>query len=182
MKPAPPVISTCMAAMLPGTTRNRGQTPLTAAAVEWHEFVAAGGSIRCMAHCVFCSIVEGSLPSVRVYENDDTIAIMDINPATRGHVLVIPRRHADDVHDLDPHDLIRCASVAKELAGRARRGLGADGVTIMQSNGAAAWQTVFHYHVHVIPRYDGDPLVLPWQPQPADPAELVDISKAYLHD
>jgi histidine triad (HIT) family protein len=133
-----------------------------------------------MEDCVFCRIVEGSLPSTRVFEDEHTIAIMDINPATRGHVLVIPRRHARDIHDIGCEDLSRCAAVAKELAGRAVAGLGAAGATIMQSNGAAAWQTVFHYHVHMIPRFDGDPLVLPWQPAPGDPAEVAVASSAYL--
>jgi histidine triad (HIT) family protein len=135
-----------------------------------------------MPDCIFCKIVEGSLPSIRVFEDEHTIAIMDINPATRGHALVIPRRHADDIRDIGDDDLARSAAVAKELAGRAVRGLGADGVTIMQSNGAAAWQTVFHYHVHVIPRYDGDPLVLPWRPAPGDMTAIAEISKAYFRD
>jgi histidine triad (HIT) family protein len=97
---------------------------------------------------------------------------MDINPATRGHVLVIPRAHGRDLHEIGDDDLAACARTAKVMAGRARDRLGADGVTIMQSNGAAAWQTVFHYHVHVIPRYDGDALVLPWRPAPGDQAEI----------
>ncbi len=120
--------------------------------------------------CLFCKIVAGELPSTRVHEDERTIAIMDIFPATAGHVLVIPRAHATDMHDVNEFDLAACASVAKRLAGLAMTNLDAKGVTIMQSNGAAAWQTVFHYHVHVIPRYDGDPLVLPWTPGPmADP-------------
>jgi histidine triad (HIT) family protein len=135
-----------------------------------------------MDGCIFCKIVEGSLPSIRVFEDEHTIAIMDINPATRGHALVIPRRHADDIHDIGDDDLARSAAVARELAARAVRGLGADGVTIMQSNGAAAWQTVFHYHVHVIPRYNGDPLVLPWRPAPGDMTAITEISKAYFID
>jgi histidine triad (HIT) family protein len=134
--------------------------------------------------CLFCKICAGEVPSTRVYEDDRVIAIMDIFPATRGHVLVIPRAHARDVHDVPGDDLAAAAAAAKHLAGRAVAGLGADGVTIMQSNGPAAWQTVFHYHVHVIPRYDGDPLVLPWRPgaSPADPAELADISRSYFSD
>ena len=134
--------------------------------------------------CLFCKIVAGDLPSTRVYEDDRVIAIMDIFPATRGHVLVIPRAHSTDVHEIAADDLSAAAAVARLLAGRAVRGLGADGVTVMQSNGAAAWQTVFHYHVHVIPRYQDDPLVLPWRPgdAPADPAELVDISRSYFLD
>ena len=137
-----------------------------------------------MEDCLFCRIVAGELPSTRVYEDDRVIAIMDIFPATRGHVLVIPRAHARDLHEVSEDDLAAAAVVAKRLAARAASGLGADGVTIMQSNGPAAWQTVFHYHVHVIPRYAGDPLVLPWTPgtSPADPAHLADISRPYFSD
>jgi histidine triad (HIT) family protein len=137
-----------------------------------------------MDDCLFCKIVAGGLPSTRVYEDDRVIAIMDIFPATRGHVLVIPRAHARDVHEVSDDDLAAAASAARRLAGMAVSGLGADGVTIMQSNGAAAWQTVFHYHVHVIPRYEGDPLVLPWTPgtSPADPEGLSEISRSYFSD
>ncbi len=122
--------------------------------------------------CIFCRIVAGEIPSRRVYEDERTVAFMDISPATRGHVLVIPRAHARDLHEIGDDDLAACARTARELAGRARDRLAADGVTIMQSNGPAAWQTVFHYHVHVIPRYEGDPLVLPWRPEPGDQAEI----------
>jgi histidine triad (HIT) family protein len=137
-----------------------------------------------MDECLFCKIVAGELPSTRVYEDERVVAILDIFPATRGHALVIPRAHAADIHELPGDDLAAAAAAAKHLAGRAMRGLRADGVTIMQSNGAAAWQTVFHYHVHVIPRYEGDPLVLPWRPGsvPADPDDLVDISRSYFSD
>ena len=135
-----------------------------------------------MTDCIFCKIVAGELPSTRIHEDERTIAIMDINPATRGHALVIPRAHSTDIHDSHPDDLAACAATAKLIAGRAMHGLGADGVTIIQSNGAAAWQTVFHYHVHVIPRYHGDPLVLPWKPAPGDLAEIQDISRSYFQD
>jgi histidine triad (HIT) family protein len=123
-----------------------------------------------MPECLFCRIVAGELPSTRVHEDERVIAIMDIFPATRGHALVIPRAHAADIRDVAADDLAAAAQAARLLAGRAVERLGADGVTVMQSNGAAAWQTVFHYHVHVIPRYEGDPLVLPWTPggEPAD--------------
>jgi histidine triad (HIT) family protein len=85
---------------------------------------------------------------------------------------VIPRAHAADIHELPADDLAAAAAAAPLLAGAAARNRGADGVTIMQSNGAAAWQTVFHYHVHVIPRYEGDPLRLPWSPAPGDRDEI----------
>jgi histidine triad (HIT) family protein len=137
-----------------------------------------------MEDCLFCRIVAGELPSTRVHEDEHVIAIMDIFPATRGHVLVIPRAHATDIRDVDEHALHASASVARRLADRAIRNLAADGVTVMQSNGPAAWQTVFHYHVHVIPRYAGDPLVLPWKPgtKPADPQELASIGEMYVRD
>jgi histidine triad (HIT) family protein len=134
-----------------------------------------------MPDCLFCRIISGELPSARVHEDDLVIAIMDIFPATRGHALVIPRAHAADVRDVPADDLTAVAQVAQRLAGRAYERLGADGVTVMQSNGAAAWQTVFHYHVHVIPRYRDDPLVLPWTPggEPATGAALEAAAKAY---
>lgn len=134
-----------------------------------------------MSDCLFCRIVAGELPSTRVHEDDRVVALMDIFPATRGHVLVIPRAHAADLRDVAPDDLTAAAAAAQLLAGRAFDRLGAAGVTVMQSNGAAAWQTVFHYHVHVIPRYDGDPLVLPWTPggEPAPAEELEAIASAY---
>jgi histidine triad (HIT) family protein len=97
---------------------------------------------------------------------------MDINPATRGHALVIPRAHVRDLHAVDPDDLRAVAVAAQRLASRARDRLGADGVNLLNSNGAAAWQTVFHFHVHVIPRYEGDPLRLPWVPGPGDMDEI----------
>ena len=122
--------------------------------------------------CLFCRIVAGELPSVRVREDDRTVAFMDIAPATRGHVLVVSRDHADDVHDIDPADLAACATAAKVLAGRLRDRLGADGVNLLSSSGAAAWQSVRHFHMHVIPRYTGDPLVLPWTPAPGDGDEI----------
>jgi histidine triad (HIT) family protein len=135
-----------------------------------------------MDDCIFCRIVAGGLPSIRIHEDERAIVIMDINPATRGHALVIPRAHARDIHDISDDDLAHCALVSRAIANRAVSALGADGVTIMQSNGAAAWQTVFHYHVHVIPRYDGDPLVLPWRPASVHLGEIEDISSTYFQD
>jgi len=119
--------------------------------------------------CLFCRIVAGELPATIVAQDDRTIAFMDINPATRGHALVIPRAHARDLHEVDEADLMACVAVARGLAGRARDALGATGVNLLNAAGAAAWQTVFHFHLHVIPRYEGDPLRLPWIPGPGDP-------------
>jgi histidine triad (HIT) family protein len=122
--------------------------------------------------CLFCKIAAGEVSATRVDEDERTIAFMDINPATRGHLLVIPREHSDDLHEIDPHDLHACSDAAKRLATRVRDRLGADGVNLLNSTGPAAWQTVFHFHIHVIPRYDGDPLRLPWSPRPGDRDEI----------
>jgi histidine triad (HIT) family protein len=122
--------------------------------------------------CLFCKIIAGEIPGQIVDEDERTVAFMDINPATRGHVLVVPRRHARDLLEIEPDELAATAQAAQRLAQRAVDRLGADGVNLLNSCGAAAWQTVFHFHLHVIPRYADDPLRLPWIPQPGDPDEI----------
>ena len=125
-----------------------------------------------MSDCLFCKIVAGEIPATKVHEDERTIAFMDINPATRGHLLVIPREHATDLLDVDAEDLAACARTAQAMAQRVTDRLGADGVNLLNSCRSEAWQTVFHFHVHVIPRYAGDPLRLPWQPEPGDRDEI----------
>ena len=122
--------------------------------------------------CPFCKIVAGDIPATTVHEDDRTVAFMDISPATRGHLLVIPREHAADVHAIAEEDLFAVARTAKRMAGRVVERLGAEGVNVIQNSGGAAWQTVFHYHVHVIPRYGDDPLKLPWIPKAGDLDEV----------
>ncbi len=122
--------------------------------------------------CIFCKIVAGDLPATIVDEDERTIAFMDIAPATRGHALVIPRAHAPDLLSVEDEDLRAVAIASRRLAARVKERLGADGVNLINACGAAAWQTVFHFHVHVVPRYEGDPLRLPWVPEPADPAVI----------
>src|ERR1700693_5317421 len=112
-------------------------------------------------NCIFCKIVAGDLPATIVAEDERTIAFMDIAPATRGHALVIPREHASDLLSVESEDLTAVALASKRLAGRVKERLRADGVNLINSCGAAAWQTVFHFHVHVVPRYEDDPLRLP---------------------
>jgi histidine triad (HIT) family protein len=123
--------------------------------------------------CLFCRIVAGELPATTIDEDGRTLTFLDINPATRGHALVIPKAHAADLLAVGDDDLAACAQTAKRIAARQRERLGADGVNLLNSCGTAAWQTVQHFHVHVIPRYEGDPLRLPWIPAPADERELV---------
>lgn len=122
--------------------------------------------------CLFCKIVAGEVPATIVDQDERTIAFMDINPATRGHALVVPREHAKDLHDVDPEDLAAVVQAAQRLAAHVCDRLGADGVNLLNSCGSAAWQTVFHFHIHVIPRYEDDPLRLPWTPRSGDPDEI----------
>jgi histidine triad (HIT) family protein len=124
------------------------------------------------ADCLFCKIVAGEVPATVVGEDERTLSFMDINPATRGHALVVPREHVADLLEVGQEDLAAVAAAAKRLAARAKEALGADGVNLINSCGAAAWQTVFHFHIHVIPRYRDDPLKLPWVPSPGDADEI----------
>ena len=125
------------------------------------------------ADCLFCRILAGELPAQIVAQDEHTVSFMDINPATRGHALVIPRTHAEDLYEADPQDVAATAVAAQRLALDARDRLGADGVNLLNACRPAAWQTVFHYHVHVIPRYADDPLRLPWTPHAGDMDEIV---------
>jgi histidine triad (HIT) family protein len=122
--------------------------------------------------CIFCKILARELPATIVDEDERTIAFMDIAPATRGHALVIPRAHTPDLLSVEVDDLHAVALASQRLAVRAKERLAADGVNLVNSCGAVAWQTIFHFHVHVIPRYEGDPLRLPWVPAPGDPNEI----------
>lgn len=130
------------------------------------------------ATCVFCRILAGELPSTVVAETERSVAIMDVNPATDGHVLVVPRRHTSDIMTVDPEDLTDAVLLAQRMARLVMDRLGAAGVNLMQSSGAAAWQTVFHLHLHVIPRYHDDPLELPWKPATGDPARIARAAAA----
>lgn len=121
--------------------------------------------------CVFCQIVAGEAPSVTIAQNDKAIAFMDINPATPGHVLVIPRSHATDLLDVDGDDLAACADLAQQVARRAKERLAADGVNLLNCSGEAAWQSVLHFHLHVILRFKDDVgkdrIGLPWEMAPS---------------
>jgi histidine triad (HIT) family protein len=122
--------------------------------------------------CLFCGIIAGGVPGQIVDRDERTVAFMDINPATRGHALVVPRRHARNLLEIAPDELAVTVQAAQRLARRVVDRLGADGVNLLNSCGSVAWQTVFHFHIHVIPRYADDPLRLPWLPQPGDPDEI----------
>jgi len=138
--------------------------------------------VTAAADCIFCKIVAGELPSVRVDEDERTLAFLDIAPATRGHTLVVPRAHATDLLDVAREDLAAVAATAQRVAARMGERLGAAGVNLLNSCGEAAWQTVFHFHVHVIPRYADDPLRLPWVPATGDRDEIAAAGAALRGD
>ena len=127
-----------------------------------------------MENCIFCAIVSGAMSSEKVYEDDQTVAFMDINPASLGHSLVIPKQHVCDLTDVDVEDLKAMASTAQRVGKALVGGLGAAGVNLMLSSGRAAFQSVFHIHFHVIPRYPDDHIRLPWIPAPGDPKVIAD--------
>jgi histidine triad (HIT) family protein len=131
--------------------------------------------------CVFCSIVAGEVPGQIVDSDDHTVAFMDINPATVGHALVVPREHVADLFEVSDEQLEQTMVAVRRLAQRMEEILEPDGFNILNSCRAAAWQTVFHFHVHVIPRYDDDSLQLPWVPGPGDEGEVAAVA-AKLRD
>lgn len=127
-------------------------------------------------NCIFCAIVAGGSPAEIIDSDDHTVSVMDINPATRGHALVIPREHTEDLLSISEEDLCRTAAAAQRVARRMEDTLQPDGFNLLNACRAAAWQTVFHFHVHVIPRYEDDPLKLPWIPRGAELDEIAKIA------
>ncbi len=127
--------------------------------------------------CIFCKIVAGELPAQVVDEDEHTLAFMDINPWTRGHALVIPRNHSKNLYEIDDADFAHASAAAARLARTMRDRLGCDGVNVLNCCEPAAWQTVFHFHLHVIPRYDGDPLALPTRPRQVEQDELTAVAE-----
>lgn len=125
-----------------------------------------------MSDCIFCKIIAGEIPSMRVYEDNDCIASMDIGPASPGHVLVIPKKHYTDITEVDEGLLGKLFSVAKEIGIRQKARLNAAGFNIVQNNGPAAGQTVLHFHIHVIPRYENDGNMVSWNPASPSMDEL----------
>jgi histidine triad (HIT) family protein len=127
-------------------------------------------------NCIFCAIVAGTGPAHVIYSDDDAIAFMDINPATDGHALVIPREHVKDLWEISEDGASRVMAATVRVAAQIRDALKPDGVNVMHATGAAAFQTVFHFHLHVIPRYYHDPIKLPWVPRPGDRTKIAEVA------
>jgi histidine triad (HIT) family protein len=124
------------------------------------------------ADCVFCKIRDGELPSMRVYEDDRTLAIMDINPLSSGHCLIVAKTHAPTLWDADPLDLQAAITAAQKVAVALKTAVKPDGLNMLQANGAAAFQSVPHYHLHLIPRWNNDDKGFDWPVVPGDRAQI----------
>jgi histidine triad (HIT) family protein len=133
-----------------------------------------------MTDCVFCEIVAGRAAAHRLLEDEHTVSFLNIAPATVGHALVVPRRHADGLWDLEDEEHARVARTASRVARLLRTTLEPAGVNLVHATGAAAWQSVFHFHVHVVPRYRADELQLMWQSEPVADADLAAVRTRIL--
>lgn len=129
-----------------------------------------------MADCVFCRILDGAIPSTRVYEDERTVCIMDINPLSPGHCLVLTRAHAPTVFDADVADLGAVMATARRVARALRQALHPDGLNLLQANGAAAFQSVPHFHLHLVPRWANDGKGFDWPLVPGDRAAIADVA------
>ena len=130
-----------------------------------------------MSDCIFCKINKNEIPSYTVYEDEFFKAILDIYPAAHGHVIVIPKEHAPDIFSLSDGTCEKVYPVLKKLAKAVKAALSCDGINILQNNGAAAWQSVSHFHVHIIPRYDNDNVKMPWATLKKTSEEFSDIAE-----
>jgi histidine triad (HIT) family protein len=126
--------------------------------------------------CIFCSIVQGAAPSHRVYEAPTVLAFLDIFPVGDGHVLVIPKRHYENLLEADEESMLAVMSASHRIAQAIQRALRPDGIGVHQLNGSAAGQTVFHYHMHLIPRMHGDPIAFHGR-KPGDPKRLAENAR-----
>ena len=128
--------------------------------------------------CIFCKIANGEIPSATVYEDSICRVILDVNPANKGHALIIPKEHFDNIYSMDAETAAKIFTIATEVAKAQKAELNPDGLNILQNNGEAAGQTVFHFHMHLVPRYIKDHVTMTWIPGKADTEELSALSKA----
>ncbi len=127
--------------------------------------------------CIFCKIARGEIPSKTIYEDEDFRVILDLGPAARGHALILPKAHAADLYELPEETAAAAMKLARKMALRMREKLHCDGLNLMQNNGAVAGQTISHFHLHVIPRYEGDGQSINWVPGEPSQEELEAVRK-----
>ncbi len=130
-------------------------------------------------NCIFCKIANGEIPSATIYEDGDFRAILDLGPASKGHTLILPKKHAANLFDLPDETASKLLVLAKKLGATLKDGLQADGLNLVQNNGTAAGQTVFHFHLHLIPRYANDTVNVKWQPGKLTEEDKAEILKFF---
>lgn len=128
-------------------------------------------------NCIFCKIANGEILSTTLYEDEDFRVILDLGPATRGHALLLPKNHFANLFELDDETAQKAILVAKKMAGKMKAALGADGFNLVQNNGEAAGQTVFHFHMHLIPRYENDNAGILWEPGETTPEDMAEVKR-----
>ena len=122
--------------------------------------------------CIFCKLANGDIPTMKLYEDDDFAVIFDAGPATLGHALILPKEHYANIYEIDEEILAKAYKLAKKLAIVMTEVFQADGFNLLQNNNEAAGQSVFHFHIHLIPRYKGDNAILPWKTGKQDKEKL----------
>lgn len=127
--------------------------------------------------CIFCKIANGEIPSTTLYEDEDFRVILDMGPATRGHALLLPKEHYANLFELDDSLASKALVTAKRVAGRMKAALNADGFNLVQNNGETAGQTVFHFHMHLIPRYENDQAGISWEPGTTTPEDMAEVKR-----
>lgn len=130
--------------------------------------------------CIFCKIAAGEIPSKTLYEDEEFRVILDLGPATRGHALILPKNHYRNLFELPEEQAEKVMALAKKMAGRMREKLRCDGFNLVQNNEEVAGQTVFHFHMHLIPRYKGDGQEIGWKPGKPEETELEEIQKEII--
>ena len=130
-----------------------------------------------MGDCIFCKIANGEIPSATLYEDEDFRVILDLGPASKGHALILPKTHAANIYELSDELAAKAMKLAKKMASAMTKALGCDGFNLVQNNGEAAGQTVFHFHMHLIPRYENDGQEIGWKPGSPSQDELEEIKK-----
>ncbi|MBR5127433.1 MAG: HIT family protein [Roseburia sp.] len=136
-----------------------------------------------MADCIFCKIIAGEIPSYTIYEDEEFKVFLDINPASKGHALIVPKEHYANIYDIDEEVVARAMKLAKKLATRMTKVLGCDGFNLLQNNNEVAGQTVFHFHMHLIPRYENAKAnkdILVWNHETFSPEEFAEITAALV--
>ncbi|MCR1842022.1 HIT family protein [Murimonas intestini] len=126
-------------------------------------------------NCIFCKIASGEIPSVTLHEDEDFRVILDVGPASKGHALILPKDHYANIYELPEEMTAKAYVLAKKIAARLTDALNCDGFNILQNNGEPAGQTVFHFHIHLIPRYQNDNVGLTWKP-----GQLTDADKSFI--